>query len=139
VLGQQRRDHRGVHQDVLVALAAAAPGVVAVAYERGDVPDDLVGGQPGELGDDGPVRAGPGHVPLGRAYRAVLQVADVNREDPARPQRSGHGDQRAVDGRGVRQVADHVPDRDDRVRGWQRIVREPEPPQVHLPAERLPG
>jgi hypothetical protein len=139
VRSQQRRDQGGIHQDVLVPLKPAAVGAVAVADERGGLPDDLVGGRPAELGDDRPVRAGPGHVPLGGADRAVLQVADVEREHPARPQRPGHGDQRAVDRRGVRQVADDVPDGHDRVRGGQPVVGEPEPAQVRLPAERFPG
>jgi len=122
-----------------MALMAAAPAAVAVGHECRGVPDEPVRGRSGELDDDGPVGAGPAHVPLTGADLAILQVADVDGEHPARPKRPGHGDQRPVDRRGVRQVADHVADRYDRVRGGQRVIGQRELAQVCLLTQLRPG
>ena len=95
----------------------AAPRARAVRDERRDVADEPVRGRRGELGDDGPVRLDPGERRLARPDPPEIQVQDIDREHPARPQRVGHGRQRRLDGGRAGQVAERVPDRDDRVRG----------------------
>jgi len=51
-----------------------------------------------------------------------LQVAEIKGHHPAGPQRIGYRGQRSVDRRGVRQVIERMPDRDDRVGLRERVI-----------------
>jgi len=57
---------------------------------------NFVGRGQGELGDDGPVRADAAPAGGGAAGRSPFQVADVDGEHPAGPERGGHRGQRPV-------------------------------------------
>jgi UDP-N-acetylmuramoyl-L-alanine---L-glutamate ligase len=136
VFAEQRRYAGGVHKHVLVPLVVAPPGSGTVGHERGGLADEPVRGRPGVLGNDGPVLGYPARALLARIDPAEGQVQDVEREHPARPQRARHGHQRPVDGRRIGDVADRVADRDDRVRGGQRILGQGDPSQVRARAKR---
>ncbi|MGH2909632.1 MAG: hypothetical protein ACRDK8_10075 [Solirubrobacteraceae bacterium] len=51
-----------------------------------------------------------------------MQIADVKGKQAARAKRVRDRNQSAVDGLGVGQVVDWMPDPDDRVGGGQRLV-----------------
>jgi hypothetical protein len=76
------------------------------------------------------------HAPAPSGTNVVMSRTTWSGAGALRP---GHGHQSPVDGRRIRQVADHVTDRDDRVDGRQRILRQDQLAYVHVRAERRPG
>ena len=139
--GQQRRDQGRVDQHVLVVLVprrhAPAPSGTNVVMSRTNrsgagLENSVMTAQSGPTRPNGrPHPRGSGRTPGRRCRWPAPRPAAARR-----PWRPG-----PVDGRGVGQVADHVPDRDDRVRGGQRIIGQREPPQVRVldPARRGPA
>jgi hypothetical protein len=80
----------------------------------------------------------PGVVRSVAALDAVGQVAQVEGEDAARPQRPGRDQQRPVDGRLVGQVAEDVAHRDHGVGRRDRVVGQDQHPRV-LGARGVPA
>jgi hypothetical protein len=113
-------------QHVHVALVVAAPRAVLVAGEDGHLTDEPLGRRRGALGDDGPLVDHPRIDRESRHGLGVREITQVDREQATRPQRLRDRDQGPIDRLRVGEVAQHVPDRDDRVRLRDRVVRQHE-------------
>jgi hypothetical protein len=135
VLGEEPGHEARVDQDVLVAFVVAAPGAVLVPKEHGHLADERGWGGRRALGDDGPLVGHPGPDGEARSGFGVAEVAEIQRHEAARPQGLCDRDEGSVDRGGFGEVAQLVPDRDDRVRVRDRIVRKDQLPDL----PRIPG
>src|SRR4051794_18757899 len=123
---EQRRNAMDVDEDVVVPFVVAAPGTVAGPNEGCDRADEAVARGRREARHDRPVVGDPAEVRGIAALLAVLVVAEIDRQDPARSERVRDRDESALDRLGVRQVVERMADRDDRVGGRDRVVRQDE-------------
>ncbi len=111
-------------EHVVMAFVVAPPRTVGVPREHRHLPDEPIRRRRGARRDDGPVVVDPSHgVRCGRRFR-IGPIAEVDRDEPPRPERLRDRDERPVDRVGAREVAQRVPDRDDRVGARDRIVGE---------------
>ena len=105
-------------------LVVSTPGAVVAADEGGDLPNKPVVRWSREPGDDGPVITDVPNVRCVASGGAPLEVAEVDGKHAAGAERFRDRGQRTPYSGFVTQIVQDVPDRNDRIRVRERVVRE---------------